>query len=220
MTSLATSGWRWTLALIAVCIVLTTAGLFAWDQPVLEAVREGTGKSFRGLARLLSRYGDFPWLLGCGLVGLLFCLKTKRREWARILTAMLVAGIVAGLFSNLVKLGTGRVRPRIDHVEHGWYGPTHQGQWISLRHDYQAFTSSHSACAFGFFFPLFLSRRLIGSAGLLVAAAIAWSRVQLNAHHVSDVAAGAMIGVLAGWIFWRWIVESGGLSRWLGKPSD
>jgi membrane-associated phospholipid phosphatase len=206
--------------LIAVCIVLTTAGLFAWDQPVLEAVREGTGKSFRGLARLLSRYGDFPWLLGCGLVGLLLCLKTKRREWARILTAMLVAGIVAGLFSNLVKLGTGRVRPRIDHVEHGWYGPTHQGQWISLRHDYQAFTSSHSACAFGFFFPLFLSRRLIGSAGLLVAAAIAWSRVQLNAHHVSDVAAGAMIGVLAGWIFWRWIVESGGLSRWLGKPSD
>ena len=220
MTSLATSGWRWTLALIAVCIVLTTAGLFAWDQPVLEAVREGTGKSFRGLARLLSRYGDFPWLLGCGLVGLLLCLKTKRREWARILTAMLVAGIVAGLFSNLVKLGTGRVRPRIDHVEHGWYGPTHQGQWISLRHDYQAFTSSHSACAFGFFFPLFLSRRLIGSAGLLVAAAIAWSRVQLNAHHVSDVAAGAMIGVLAGWIVWRWIVESGGLSRWLGKPSD
>ena len=220
MTSLATSGWRWTLVLSAICLVLVAAGFYSWDQPVLDAVREGMGKSFRGLARFLSRYGDFPWLLGGGLIGLLFCLKTKRREWARILTAMLVAGIVAGLVSNLIKLGTGRVRPRVDHVEHGWYGPTHQGEWVSLRHDFQAFTSSHSACAFGFFFPLFLSRRLIGSAGLLVAAAIAWSRVQLNAHHVSDVAAGAIVGILAGWFVWRWIVERGGLSRWLGKPAD
>jgi len=220
MTPQAASGWLWTLALIAVCLVLTAAGFFAWDPPVLEAVRGGTGKSLRGLARFLSRYGDFPWLLGGGLAGLLFCLKTKRREWARILTAMLVAGIVAGLVSNVIKLGTGRVRPRVENVEHGWYGPTHQGKWVSLRHDFQAFTSSHSACAFGFFFPLFLSRRLIGAVGLLVAAAIAWSRVQLNAHHVSDVAAGAIVGILAGWFVWRWIVERGGLSRWLGKPSD
>ena len=219
-TPQAVSGWRWTLALSAIFLVLTAAGFLWWDQPVLEAVREGAGKGFRSAARFLSRYGDFPWLLGGGLVGLLFCLKTKRREWARILTAMLVAGIVAGLISNLIKLGTGRVRPRVDHVEHGWYGPTHQGKWVSLRHDFQAFTSSHSACAFGFFFPLFLSRRRIGSAGLIIAAAIAWSRVQLNAHHVSDIAAGALIGVLAGWFVWRWIVESGGLSRWLGKPGD
>lgn len=197
-----------------------TAGFVSWDQPVLEAVREGAGKSFRGLARFLSRYGDFPWLLGGGLIGLFFCLKTKRREWARILTAMLVAGIVAGLVSNLIKLGTGRVRPRVEHTEHGWYGPTHEGRWVSLRHDFQAFTSSHSACAFGFFFPLFLSRRLIGAAGLLVAAAIAWSRVQLNAHHISDVAGGAIVGMLAAWFVWRWIVERGGLSRWLGKPGD
>jgi len=220
MTEQAASGWRWTLALCALALVLTAAGFLWYDQPVIEAVRDGFGKSFKGLARFFSRYGDFPWLLGGGLVGLLFTLKTKRREWARILTAMLVAGIVAGLVSNLIKLGTGRVRPRVDHVEHGWYGPTHQGEWVSLRHDFQAFTSSHSACAFGFFFPLFLSRRLIGSAGLLVAAAIAWSRVQLNAHHLSDIAAGALVGVLAGWLVWRWIVERGGLSRWLGKAAD
>ena len=220
MTKQAAPGRGLTLAFCAIFFVLTAAGLLWWDQPVLEAVRDGFGKSAKGVARFLSRYGDFPWLLGGGLVGLLFCLKTKRREWARILTAMLVAGIVAGLVSNVIKLGTGRVRPRVDHVEHGWYGATHQGEWVSLRHDFQAFTSSHSACAFGFFFPLFLSRRLIGSAGLLVATAIAWSRVQLNAHHLSDIAAGALLGVLAGWFVWRWIVERGGLSRWLGKPCD
>jgi len=51
-----------------------------------------------------------------------------------------------------------------------------------------------------------------------VAAAIAWSRVQLNAHHVSDVAAGALLGMVTGWLVWRWIVARGGLSRWLGTP--
>jgi undecaprenyl-diphosphatase len=85
-----------------------------------------------------------------------------------------------------------------------------------VRHDFQSFPSSHAACAFGFFFPLFLSRRAVGTAGLLVAAAIAWSRVQLNAHHVSDIATGALLGVVAGWIVWRWIVVRGGLGRWLG----
>lgn len=219
MTARAGSNAGWTLVLGIFFAALTVAGFAVWDQPVLEAVREGAGKNLRGAARFLSRYGDFPWLLGGGLVALALCLRFQRRDWARVLTAMLLAGVLAGLASNVIKLGTGRVRPRVENVEHGWYGPTHQGEWVSLRHDFQGFPSSHAACAFGFFFPLFLSRRLLGAAGLLVAAAIAWSRVQLNAHHISDIAAGALLGVLAGWIIWRWIVQRGGLSRWLGDKA-
>lgn len=213
-------GAAWAVALSFAFCLLAVAGLVAWDQPVLEAVRAGAGNGLKDSARALSRYGDFPWLLGGGLAVLALCLLAKRREGARIITAMLLAGILAGMTSNVLKLGTGRVRPRVENVEHGWYGPVHGGEWISLRHDFQGFPSSHAACAFGFFSPLFFSRRLIGTAGLLLAAAVAWSRVQLNAHHVSDVAAGAFLGVLAGWIVWRWVVGRGGLSRWLGEPVD
>lgn len=220
MNAQARSGFVWTIALGVLFAALTVFGFAVWDQPALEAVRDGAGKDWRGFARFLSRHGDFPWLFGGGLVALALCLRFKARDWARILTAMLLAGVLAGLVSNLTKLATGRVRPRVENVEHGWYGPTHQGEWVSLRHDFQGFPSSHAACAFGFFFPLFFSRRLPGSVGLLAAAAIAWSRVQLNAHHVSDVAAGALIGVLAGWIVWSWIVERGGLSRWLMSADD
>lgn len=219
MTAQARSGLVWTIGLVVLFAALVVFGFAVWDQPVLEAVRDGAAGHLRGIARFLSRYGDFPWLLGGGLVALALCLLFQRRDLARIVTAMLLAGVLAGLASNVIKLGTGRVRPRVESVEHGWYGPTHEGRWVSLRHDFQAFTSSHSACAFGFFFPLFLSRRFLGSAGLLVAAAIAWSRVQLNAHHVSDIAGGATIGVLAGWVVWLWIVERGGLSRWLGDKT-
>jgi membrane-associated phospholipid phosphatase len=205
----------WTVVLSALALILMAAGFASWDQPALEAVRAGAGQTWTGLARFLSRYGDFPFLLAGGIAALALCLRRSPAR-ARIVTAMILAGILAGLASNTVKLATGRVRPRVEHAEHGWYGPKHEDKWVSLRHDFQAFPSSHAACAFGFFFPLFLSRRAAGTAGLLVAAAIAWSRVQVNAHHVSDVAAGAALGMVAGWLVWRWLVARGGLSRWLG----
>ena len=210
---------HWTLGLAVATIALMLAGFTTWDQPVLEAVREGAGQSWKGLAQFLSRYGDFPFLLGAGVALLAICLRLRATSWSRIITAMILAGILAGLASNLIKLATGRVRPRVEHTEHGWYGPRHEDRWVSLQHDFQGFPSSHAACAFGFFYPLFLSRRGAGVAGLIVAAAIAWSRVQLNAHHISDVAAGAFLGVVAGWLVWRWIVARGGLARWLGPAN-
>ena len=206
----------WTCFFVAAALGLMVAGFSAWDQPVLTAVRDGYGKELKNVARALSRYGDFPFLLGGGVLVLWCTLRRPRREWARIVTAMLLAGVLAGMVSNVMKLGTGRVRPRVEDVQHGWYGPRHEGRWVTLQHDFQGFPSSHAACAFGFFYPLFLSRRGWGTFGLLAAAAIAWSRVQLNAHHISDVAAGAFLGFVAGWIVWRWIVERGGLARWLG----
>lgn len=209
--------FSWTLGLSVAALALMIAGFALWDQPVLEAVRAGAGEHLKPLAGFLSRYGDFPFLLVAGIVFLAVCLRLRATSWSRVITAMILAGIVAGLASNLIKLGTGRVRPRVEHTEHGWYGPRHEDRWVSLQHDFQGFPSSHAACAFGFFYPLFLSRRAAGAAGLFVAAAIAWSRVQLNAHHISDVAAGAFLGIIAGWLVWRWIVARGGLSRWLGS---
>jgi membrane-associated phospholipid phosphatase len=206
----------WVVGCAVLFFILTIVGIYVADQSVLEAVRAGYGAGLTDLARFFSRYGDFPFLLGGGIVALGVALRMKRRDWVRILVAMILSGVLAGLITNATKLATGRVRPRVENVEHGWYGPKNGGEWVSLRHDFQAFPSSHSSCAFGFFFPLFFSRRLAGSAGLGVAVLTAWSRVQLNAHHLSDVAAGALVGLLVAWFVWRWIVQRGGLSRWLG----
>jgi len=211
----------WTAAFCAILAVVAVAGFVSWDSTVLDAVRGGTGREWRGTAKIFSRYGDFPWLLGTGLVALAVFLKTRRYDWARIVVAMLLAGIAAGCAANVIKLGAGRVRPHVEDVRHGWYGPVHEGIWVAaLRHDFQSFPSSHTACAVGFFFPLFLSRRLVGAAGMLAAVAIAWSRLQLSMHHVSDVAVGAILGILAGWLVWRWIVGRGGLACWLGEPKS
>ena len=212
------SNRRWLVVFAFVLLALSAAGLLAIDSLAIPLARSAA--ALKEPARVLSRYGDFPFLLVAGIVGLAFALHRGRRDWARILTAMILSGILAGLATNLVKLGTGRVRPRADHIEPGWYGPTHDGQWVSIRHDFQAFPSSHASCAFGFFFPLFFSRRMAGAAGLMLAALVAWSRVQLNAHHVSDVAAGALVGLLCAWLVWDWIVRRGGLTRWLGDACE
>ena len=206
-----------TILLSVAAVALAVAGFVWWDQPVLEVVRSGAGGSWVETARFFSRYGDFPFLLAGGVVALAISLRLRAVNCSRIFTAMILGGILAGLASNATKLATGRVRPRVEHTEHGWYGPKHEDRWVSLRHDFQSFPSSHAACSFGFFFPLYLSRRVIGGAGMLAAAAIAWSRVQLNAHHVSDIATGALLGIVAGWLVWRWIVARGGLGRWLGR---
>lgn len=210
------NGW-WVGGLSVAFLLLTAVAVVWWDQPTLEAVRAGFGNELVNVARALSRYGDFPYLLGVALVVLAVMFKMGKKKLARVVVAMLLGSILAGLVSNVIKLGTGRVRPRVEEVAHGWHGPRFEDRWVSLRHDYQSFPSSHAACAFGFIAPLFFSRRRWGVAGLMVAVAIAWSRVQLNAHHISDVAAGALIGVLVGWLVWRWLVARGGLSRWLGE---
>ena len=212
----ARSHWFWSIAFAALFVAMLAAGLLVWDEPVAASLRGATGDAATAAARFLSRYGDFPFLLAAGIVCLGVALIRRRREFARIMTAMLLSGILAGLATNVVKLASGRVRPRAENVEQGWYGPHDGSAWVSIKHDFQAFPSSHSSSAFGFFFPLFFSRRFAGAAGLFFAAAVAWSRVQLNAHHVSDVAAGAFVGLLAALIVWDWIFRRGGLSRWLG----
>lgn len=211
---------KWVVGFGLCFVALALAGFVWWDVAVAEAVRAGAGKNLKDVARFFSRYGDFPFLLGAGLLGLgwVWWRKPRHRGWAGIIVAMILSGVLAGLAANVIKLGAGRVRPRVTSVEQGWHGPRHEEKWVSLDHDYQSFPSSHAACAFGFFFPLFFSRRAAGTAGLAAAALVSWSRIQLNAHHISDIAAGALIGLLAGWLVWRWIVERGGLSRWLPPP--
>ena len=133
------AGMFLTALLSIAALFLMVAGFIFWDQPVLEAVGAGAAQGWKEAARFLSRYGDFPFLLAAGVIALAVSLRRRTVAWSRILTAMILAGIIAGLASNLVKLGAGRVRPRVEQVAHGWYGPKHEDRWVSLQHNFQSF---------------------------------------------------------------------------------
>lgn len=104
---------------------------------------------------------------------------------ARLALAVLVPTnlIVEGL-----KRGVGRVRPDGD-----------------AKRSNSSFPSSHAANAFALAWVLSRRYRRFAPAFMVFAALVAFSRVYLNRHYVSDVVAGAAIGLLCAWGTARWL---------------
>ncbi len=104
---------------------------------------------------------------------------------------MLLASVVAGT--------TGRPRPST-RVADGWYGP-------SIQYKYNSFPSGHTSASAGFFVVLALAEWPVGAVALVVPLAVGAARMLVNAHHLSDIVASLIVGVLAAYlvqrILWR-----------------
>jgi membrane-associated phospholipid phosphatase len=144
-------------------------------------------------------------MLPCAL-GALLAWRLQRRDWVRLLVCVMIASSVAGVCAATLRGLTGRVRPRVTTVEPGWYGPRHQGKWVSTKWDYNSFPSGHVTVAAAFCAAFFLRRRSLGLALVWLPVSVAAARMYLGAHHLSDVVAGSAFGVLlAVWssdLFW------------------
>ena len=65
-----------------------------------------------------------------------------------------------------------------------------------------SFPSDHATAAFAIAFALFLRSRRVGWVALAMAAAVSISRVAVGIHYPSDVAGGALIGMIAALALW------------------
>lgn len=160
-------------------------------RPLLEAdarlservrVAERPGP-LRTLAALLAHSGD-SWFWGLGLALLWWRGEAEWRAWAvRVLAS--IAGLAASVL--LIKLVVRRRRP--------------EGEWgaIYRNTDPHSFPSGHAAraillavlaVAWG---PWWLAAVLLPWAPL-----VALSRVAMGLHYLSDVVAGAVLGLAAG----------------------
>ena len=72
-----------------------------------------------------------------------------------------------------------------------------------------SFPSSHAANAFALAAVLAARWRPAAPLFWVVAAWVAWSRVYLNRHFLSDVVCGAIVGVAFAWWIGSWIEKSG-----------
>lgn len=143
-----------------------------------------------------SRYGDWPEHIALGVI--LFTLAWTRgsKSWMRVFAAMIVACALAGAAARVVKISTGRARPSVQ-TEEAWSGPQ-----LSSKHN--AFPSGHTAASTAFFATLILVGWRIGTPLLAVPLLIAFSRMYVTAHYLSDVVAGALIGVVAAIFVVQW----------------
>jgi len=150
----------------------------------------------RGFMQAVSKCGDWPehTVLGLVLLGIAYWRGSK--HWQRIFAAMIIACALAGVAARVVKISTGRARPTVQsQVE--WNGPR-------LNPRYNSFPSGHTAASTAFFATLAFASWRIGAGFLVIPILIAFSRMYVAAHHLSDVVCAAMIGAMAAYVVVNW----------------
>jgi membrane-associated phospholipid phosphatase len=151
-----------------------------------------------------SKYGDWPELMVAGALGYCIARQIHNVRWQRILLSAMIASTLAGMTVNLSRLTTGRTRPRAT-AEQGWYGPRHDGKWLIGQADFNSFPSGHTATAVGFAGVIFFAAPEWGIPAMIVAFAVATSRILLGAHHPSDVVTAALISMMIAWLVWEFL---------------
>jgi undecaprenyl-diphosphatase len=160
------------------------ARLLAIDERLLVAARRLHGPWRTRLAKALTRAGNTSsWTLA--VLGLLVAGSPFT-----VLSARLAAGTLLGtLFSQTLKRSLHRPRPTSAIV--GF-------EALAENPDRFSFPSGHTTAAFAAAVALAGAPFGIGPAVLLLAVGIGMSRVYLGAHYPLDVAAGVVLGTVAG----------------------
>jgi undecaprenyl-diphosphatase len=185
---------RWWF-LVSTGAVLLLLASFYFDAGVHAWMVQHQNGGIRKFMQTVSRFGDWPShiALGLVLVGIAFWRGSKR--WTRIFAAMILACALAGIVTRVVKISAGRARPNVQ-TEAQWNGPR-----FSPR--YNAFPSGHTAASTAFFATLAFACWRIGLGLLAIPLLIAFSRIYVGAHYLSDVVAAAMIAALAAYFVGR-----------------
>ena len=175
--------------LIGVVIaVIAIAASFYFDDSVRDFMAQHQSRAMRNFMRYVSLFGDWPGHTVLGLILLAVAWVRGSKTWTRIFLSMLIAMSIAGLAGSVIKPAIPRPRPST-HSELRWGGQRSSSK-------YQAFPSGHVLASMAFFSALFFARRRIALACLPIPILIAFSRMYLGAHHLSDVVCGAVLGIL------------------------
>jgi membrane-associated phospholipid phosphatase len=181
-------------------IVLCAVSFF-YDRAVIDWVNAHDSRPLKELAGFLSRWGDWPELMTYGAIGLGVSQLAGNRRLFKVLLCMMCAATLAGAVVNSVRLVTGRARPNNTEATQEWNGLWRGNEFLLFKNKYHSFPSGHCGAAFAFFgVAVFADHRHWWL--LLAAIAIAWSRIYLNVHHLSDVFVGAFAGLLTAGLVW------------------
>lgn len=167
--------------------------IFGWfaenfDLPILDWIAGNLHCGFLDTVMpLITLLGDAGIFWIAVAVALLFFPKTRKTGLA--MGAALIMGL---LVCNLtLKPLVGRIRPYDYQLEHfNVMIPL----LIERQHDF-AFPSGHTIASFEAATVLFLNNKKWGSAALVLAALIAFSRLYLYVHYVTDVLASLVLGI-------------------------
>ena len=181
---------------------------------VLVVASPGLDGSFLAWSRLVEPtfwgqlVGQAAYLAGLGWVqfGLLFVLIAlgfilKRKPWVRLGVGCVLATAASGILVQIIKNLVGRPRPRMNLPVQFLSGP-------NLDSDFHSFPSGHTATSFALAAILAWRFPRFGWLFYLLAALVGYGRVLSGSHYLSDVVAGAFVGIMAGLPLAVWTLKS------------
>jgi undecaprenyl-diphosphatase len=176
---------------LAVLTALLGIGVRAWapafDLQTMQAIAGHRDATLTTIAGIVTNAGSFALLAPLSIAYLLL------RRWKRPSDdiALLVIAAGSALLPSVVKLIVARPRPTLEHLSH----------LVTL-----SFPSEHTTQAAAIYLTLAIMlskglnrgwRLLFIAVAVLIALAVAWSRVYLAVHWPTDVIAGLLLG-------WGW----------------
>ena len=156
----------------------------SWEFDFLYALQNIHNPVLDKIMIVLSTIGD-AGLLWIGVAILLICMKKYRKCGLQVAVAMLLTFIVGNLIlKNMIH----RDRPC-------WIDPSIT-LLVKLPSDF-SFPSGHSMNGFTASVSILLCDKKLGIAAMILAAAIAFSRLYNFVHFPTDVIAGIVIGIVS-----------------------
>lgn len=201
--------YYWQSFRISIGIILLLVGSYQWiDRPVARWVKSECVGEVNTLFVAITQLGGSTWYLVGSAVAFGFFRYVKRYPLYAHRFAFVFASVaVSGIATDIIKVIAGRFRPE-KWFNEGLYG----FDFFHVTASMISFPSGHTATAFSLAMvisKLYPKYALIGWA---IALAVGISRVMVSMHYVSDVIAGAMVGVVSVHllvIYWspKWFVR-------------
>ena len=173
------------------CLLLTILSYYFWDIP-LTRYCQTLNRSIIDIFEIITALGITKWyLIASAVLYLFFGFIYKNKLQSMRALFVLCSSSLCGIVLHLIKWIAGRHRP-IDLFNHGYFGFNYFG----IGYELTSFPSGHAQTAFTLATALTILFPRWGIPAFLVAGAVGISRIVLTSHYLSDVIAGAGIGIL------------------------
>ncbi len=154
----------------------------------------------------------FAYLMPAILLGWWFAAKDRLIARKAIILATISAAFAREVVKTVIAAFWSRNRPFIAHQVH---------DLISKTDNQASFPSGHAIAMFAIAPVIYHYNKKLGWAMYVMSALTAVSRVVVGVHYPSDVIAGAILGVLVGWLTVKILdLRIEPLARWFSNVSD
>jgi membrane-associated phospholipid phosphatase len=184
---------KWiTIIILFLCSILSVIAYFYWDIP-LTIYCKGLGRSVLDIAEIVTIWGESRWYYMILIPAFIyFWFLAKNKLWSKRILFILISLSVSGLINMLVKWIAGRHRP-INFFTNGFFGFDH----FHTVYELTSFPSGHAVTAFSLAVAVSILFPRTSITAFIIAISIGMTRIILTSHYLSDVIAGAGIGILS-----------------------